>query len=58
VDDDQLIGSTTGGRDAARKVPSLALALVPRPELFPVADSSPAPDCNGKEGSVRIDIDP
>jgi hypothetical protein len=58
VDDDQRIGSTTGARGATKKAPSLALALVPRPELFPTADSWQAPDCNGREEDAWIDVDP
>lgn len=57
VDDDRLIGSTTA-IGAAKKTPSLALALVPRPELFPATSSSQAPDCNAKERSERTDVGP
>jgi hypothetical protein len=46
VDDDRAIGSAAEAKGAAKEIPSLALALFPRPELLVAGDSWLASDGN------------
>jgi hypothetical protein len=53
VDDDQAIGSAAEAKGAVKKVPSLALALFPRPELLVVGDSWLASD-GDSDGTDKV----
>jgi hypothetical protein len=60
VDDDRIIGAVAGTEGAAKKVPSLALALFPRPELLVAGDSWLASDGSGDrtDGKAQNVVDP
>lgn len=56
MDDDQVIGSAAETKGAVKKVPSLALALFPRPELLVVGDSWLASDGNSDGTDKMLNV--
>jgi hypothetical protein len=60
VSDDQVIGSAAEAKAAAKDVPSLALALFPRPELLVAGVSWLASDdkCDRADGEEPNAVDP
>ena len=60
MDDNQVIGSVAETKGAVKKVPSLALALFPRPELLVAGDSWLASDghSDGMDGKMQAAVDP
>ena len=47
MDDEPVSGSTMEAKGAGKTVPSLALALLPQPQVLAMGDPWQAPDGNG-----------